>query len=261
MSKRWILGVAVILYSIASAGGAVQEQADQPQWYFLVEEQVKPSMMMEYEEATKQIIREMQAYEVSPEKVSFSAISGPELGYVYVMPIDNFGHMDTKMADWQEVVSKIGAEKWAELEARSDKCVDHRATFHVVQRADLSFQPESPAVPQDEVKTIVYGFYYVMPGKERQLESVARRYAELYREHGLDNAWTIYQSVTGGDLPLYVVAHPARSTAEFHKRSEEIDELLGEAGKKLGEEAMACVRRIEIKDGYLRPDLSYPPGN
>ncbi len=102
------------------------------------------------------------------------------------------------------------------------------------------------------------GFYYVMPGQKKVLEEAAKQYAELYAANNVETGWSIYESVTGNDLPLYVVAHPARSQAEFYEQRETLKALFGEESKKLGEKVMQAVRRVELKDGWIRGDLSFP---
>ena len=129
---------------------------------------------------------------------------------------------------------------------------------HVVRRAELSYEPENPRLKPEEVKYVHYGFYYALPGKETELEAIAKGFADLYAEKGIDSGWSIYQRITGPEMPLYVVAHAAKSEADYYANRERIREQLGEEAKKLGAKVGATVRRMEFKEGHLRPDLSFP---
>jgi hypothetical protein len=251
------MSVATILCAAFATVAVGQEQ--RPAWYFIVQEMVKPSMTMQYESATREMIELLQSKDVSAEDVRFWTANGPEMGYVYVMSMENMAAMDRMMESWQVTLQSLG-EKWEELEAKTSEATDHRISFHSVRRDDLSYQPESPRIKEDEVKQVFYGFHYVIPGKEREFEQVARDYAALYKEKGLDDSWTLYQRVTGGELPLYVATFPARSASDHYARMEEIQGMLGEAGQKLAQRAYACMRRFERKEVMPRPDLSYPPG-
>jgi hypothetical protein len=236
-----------------------QEQEPKPELLFIVKEVVKPSMAKEYEDAVKQIVKEFEAYGVDPEQVSYRTVSGPEIGYIYVMPMEDFGSMETIRAAWMDAIEKIGQEKFMQISRRADSAVDHGERFHVARRPNLSYMPEKPSLTPEDVKFVGYSFLYVLPGHEQEFEELAEKYAALYKRHGIDIGWAVYQSITGADLPLYVVARGATSRASFHATSETVEQMLGEEGEKLGEEARKHLLRVELKEGWLRPDLSYPP--
>ena len=92
----------------------------------------------------------------------------------------------------------------------------------------------------------------------KDFEALAMEFKELYESQGIDWGWTIYQTITGSDLPLYVVVQGAKSADDYHANRARIKEVLGEEYKKLGKKVGAVVRRIEYKDGTVRPELSYP---
>ena len=60
--------------------------------------------------------------------------------------------------------------------------------------------------------------------------------------------------------PLYVIAMGAKSASDYYTHSEELDALMGEKEAPLVQKVMSCVRRVELKQGRIRPDLSYPAG-
>ncbi|MBT8486403.1 MAG: hypothetical protein HKO59_17990 [Phycisphaerales bacterium] len=257
-SRMSLIAVAVLCAVCASVTGARQDEEPRPELSFIVVEHVQPSMMKEYEEATRELISELKAYQVDPAKVRFFTIVGPELGYAYVIPISSFAEFDGMKESWGSVVEQIGEQRWKTLAARADAAVERRESFFSRWRADLSYEPANPSLAEEDVKYIKYAMYYVKPGHEEQLEQVAKDYAALYREHGIDRPWNIYQAITGADLPLYVVANPAESPAAHENHKERIGALLAEAAAPLEQESMKHVRKIELMDGWWRPDLSYP---
>ena len=76
--------------------------------------------------------------------------------------------------------------------------------------------------------------------------------------NNIDAGWNVYESVTGTDLPLFVIIETGKSRAEFAAQEERIEAMLAEQTKELGSKASSCIRRVERKEGYPRPDLSYP---
>ena len=122
-----------------------------------------------------------------------------------------------------------------------------------------TLDPFSGGTGANDFRTLTGGFsYYLIPGKQEKIEDVARKFVELYKSKNISSGWSIYQSITGTDLPLLVVAHAAKSESDYYSNRAKLKELIGEEGEKLSQEAQALVRKIEFKDGMGRPDLSYP---
>lgn len=259
MKKQLAIGLAATL---GFAGAAVvaggEQDGQETQMYCIYKEVVKPGMTKQYEDAVKYMVSEFKAYQIDPEKVNFKTVSGPELGYIYVMPMDNFASMDQMKVNWGEAVKILGADKFEALVAPAEEAMESLEIFHVERLNELSYTPENPRLKPEEIEYVHYGFYYVIPGKGHDFEAIAKEFHDLYESNGVDNGWSIYRSMTGTDLPLYVVAQAAKSAADFYSNREKTREMLGDAGKKIGEKVGAAVRKIEYKEGMPRPDLSYP---
>lgn len=258
MKKQLVIGLAATLGILGAAVAGEEHHGEKPQMYCIYKEVVKPGMMKQYETAIKHMISEFEQYQIDPEKVHFHTLSGPEIGYVYVMPMENFAGMDQMQANWGEAIEVLGAEKFEALVAPAVEAMESMEVFHALHLSELSYTPEHNRLTPEEAQYVHYGFYYAIHGKEKELEKIAKQFVELYKSKGIDSAWNIYRHVTGTDLPLYVVAHPAKSAADFAANRERIHELLGEEGEKLGAKVGATVRKIEFKEGMLRPDLCYP---
>ncbi len=260
MKKQLSLIGALTAAGVLAAGSFAgdEQEGQKPQMYCIYKEVVKPSKTKQYEAALKNMIAEFKEYDIDPEMVNFTTVFGPEMGYVYVMPIENFAGMDTMYENWEAAIEIIGKDRFTEIVAAAEGAIDHIDVFHVLHRADLSYVPENPRLTPDEIQYVHYGFYYLIPGKQEKLEDVARKFVELYKSKNISSGWSIYESITGTDLPLLVVAHPAKSESDYYSERVKLKELIGEEGEKLGQAANALVRKVEFKDGYIRPDLSYP---
>jgi hypothetical protein len=253
---RFVLATLLCTMCVGLVSG--QEEAPKPELAYVLVEHVKPSMSEQYEAATKELIGELAAHEADPTKTSFMAVSGSEIGYVYVVSLENYAAMDTLGKIWHAEIEKVGEEKWHELEAKADKAVEYRESFHVARRPELSYVPENPRLKQGDIKYIRYTFLYVIPGQEKQFEKVAAEFVALYKSKDVESGWSMYQPVTGTDLPVYIVASGAKGPADYFAQGEKIDTLLGDEGEQLGQKGMSCVRKVEHKAGRPRPDLSYP---
>lgn len=259
MKKLLVFGLAACVTAFGAVVFAGEKnEGPKPQMFVIYKDVVHPSKTTEYEAAIKHMISEFTAYNIDPEKMGWRTVNGPEIGYIYVMPIENFSAVDRMHEDWEAAMDVIGAEKIEAMMTAVTETMEHVEVFHVQHRADLSYMPEEPTLKPDDVKYVQYGFYYVMPGKKKVMEEVAKQFAELYKANNVETGWSIYESLTGNDLPLFVVAHPARSQAEFYQQREALRAAFGDDSKKLSEKVMQAVRRVELKDGWTRGDLSYP---
>lgn len=259
MKKLLLFGLAAGVTAFSAAVYADEEkEGPKPQMFVIYKDVVHPAKTQEYEAAIKHMVSEFTAYNVDPKKISWRTISGLEMGYVYVMPIENFASLDRMHEDWEAAMDLIGAEKIEAMMTAVSETMEHVEVFHVQRRADLSYTPDEPTLKPEDVNYIHYGFYYMMPGQKKLIEEVAKEYVELYKSRNVGVGWSIYETLTGTDLPLFVAAHPARSQAEFYEQRERLEELFGEAAKELRMRVMRGVRKVEFKDGWVRPDLSYP---
>ncbi len=259
MKKQLLFGLAAGVAMLgASAFAGEETEGPKPQMFAIFKDVVIPSKTQEYEAALKYMISEFKAYDIDPELVNFTTVVGPELGYIFVIPIENFAAVDRMKENWEAASEIVGAEKFTDMMQAMESSIDHVDVFHVMNRPDLSYAPENPSLKPDEVKYVHYSFHYVTLGKKEQFAELAKQFAELYESKNISAGWTIYESVTGSDLPLYVVAQAAKSQSAFYNHRDEVKELLGEEGEQLGKKALTLVRKVEHKDGWRRPDLSYP---
>jgi hypothetical protein len=258
MTRLLRTAIAACLCATGAAVWAADEKPSAHELYYVHIDHVRPSKFVEYEKATKRMISEFAAYSINPEKVHFGCVSGPELGYAYVVPLESFAAMDSMRDDWVEAVGQIGMERWKELRKGAEATIDRQEGFHVRYRPALSYEPEDPRVKLEDSTYINYGFYYAMPGTQHEIDELCKAYAALHARHGLRSTWRVYSAATGADLPLYVVAHYGTSPESFHAEVAATKAKLGAEARAIGMKIMAHLRRIERKDGWRRPDLSYP---
>ena len=87
---------AIAAIAVGSMLVAAQDQDKEatPAMSLIMIETVKPSMVMQYEEATKEMCALLTAHDADPNLLGFWAVSGPEIGYVFVIPLqDGFSSM------------------------------------------------------------------------------------------------------------------------------------------------------------------------
>lgn len=251
--RLWLAGLAALLLPAAAAA----QEDEGPQMFFVHQEVVKPSMISEYEAAAVDWMAMMKGSEAAKGNIEYYAYSGPQVGYVYVLPIDGFAHF-AEIGEAFDAVEAEQGEPWKKAGEESSRATDHFEGGFYIYRPDLSYETENPRLSDDEAQWVHWDFWYTLPDKTEDLEAVAKEFVELYRSRGIDTGWSVYQAITGGDLPLYVVAVQARSEADFHANEARLSETLGAEAQKLGMKALKAARRVEPFMARYRPDLSYP---
>lgn len=252
--KRWMLSPLAVLM-LWPANLAAQEEAASPTWWAVFTEHVAPANIAAFEENSAATFELIEAN--APAEMVYFTLSGPETGYMYAIPMEGMADFMELNEQWMGMVEKIGWEKWMEMQ--SGDLVEHSSMNFYVEMPDQSYHPEGFAESFPDKPARHYDWLYPRPGMEDEFRELMKEWVALYAEHGLEAGWTAYQAVTGEDLPMVVLITPAESAGAYYTMSEEIDELLGEAGEELMMRSLEAMRKFEHGDAMFRPDLSLVP--
>ncbi|HJW94140.1 MAG TPA: hypothetical protein VJ901_11030 [Thermoanaerobaculia bacterium] len=251
--KRLSLAVLVTVISLA----AFAAEPPKPQLYSLYEEVVNPSMMTQYEGATKDLVKALGEKKLTSASFVVNTYMTSDFHYLYMTPIASWAQLDTIDNDWRELKEKIGAERWTDIQKRGNGAMSSYDSAIIARRDELSYRPETPRLPEEREPFARLEFYYLKPGAEEQAEQVAKDYVTLFKEKKIADGFSIYTALSGHDLPVLVAVIPAQSPADFAAADERNTAALGDALRTLQGRAMSLTRRIERKDVWFRPDLSY----
>lgn len=253
--KRLSLAALGVLFTLSA------HAADPPrqQLFLIHEETVNPSTVAQYESATKDLVKAFADKKVSSPTFILNTYMTSDFHYLYITPISGWAQLDTISKDWMGASEMIGKDKWRDLMKRGSAAMSSYDEAVAARRDDLSYQPENPRLKMEEMPYARVDYYYLKPGAEADAEQVARDYVALFKEKKIADGFTIYMAMSGHDLPLLVAVIPAKSPADFAAVDEKTMATLGDALRNLQGRAMAITRRIEHKDSWFRPDLSYMP--
>ena len=247
------LGAAAAL--LAPTTGGTQTPA--PQYFVLHQEKAKPSMIKEYESTTKEFVALVKANKAKMPHFSFNAFVSPDFLYSYVSPIPNLAGMDAINGDFGALVQAAGPAL-SDLNKRGGVAME-RVDETVIQRLpELSYAPAEPRLESGRARYYHYGFYYVIPGREPEVEALGQEYLKLFKAKGVKNGYTIYKAVMGADMPYYFVSEGALDAADFEAEDAKTAALVGPELQALGARLMALTRRYETREAVPRPDLSAP---
>ncbi|MGH7541472.1 MAG: hypothetical protein ACRELC_10775 [Gemmatimonadota bacterium] len=226
--------------------------------FYIYRERVKRSRLAEYEASTHDLLRLLRDAPFADE-IRFTAVAGPELGYAYVTRIAGFAGLDGFQRYLLSCLEDSGElEAWRALEARSGETVEHAAAYVVQLRPDLSYLPERVRL-DGELPYRLYRWYFVRPGHQEAVEELVQRAAELCGRRGISHGWRVYRVLLGEELPSYVVVERAASKADSARARARVSAAVGADIEALAREVRPHVRRVDVMDGLVRADLSFPP--
>ncbi len=253
--KRLSLVALCLLFSMA----ALAADAPKPQLFMIHEEIAVPGMIPQYEAVTKDLIKIFAEKKLTSASFVVNTYMTTDLHYLYVTPIANWGQIDAAYKDWMGLPEVVGKDKFDDMMKRGSAATVSYSDTVAAKRDDLSYVPENPRVKPEEATFGRLEYYYLKPGTDQQAEQIAKDYVALFKSKKIADGFTIYTAMSGTDLPLLVAVITAKSPADFAAADEKNSAALGDALRALQARALAITRRLERRDSFFRPDLSYMP--
>jgi hypothetical protein len=237
------VGLAV---SFGSLFMVAQMNEQKARLYVFEDVAVKPFMVEEHEQA----IREMAAISVVQGYPHvWYAYSTDDFHYYYIFPAEKLAEVDDIISAWSGIIQKKNYQSTYE----------YRKSGLFRYRPDLSLIPDKQETKLEDVPFLYWGFCYVRPGLEEPIEESWKAQAALFKRKGVSHSWEVYAGNIGTEMPFYVYLERASRAESFFT---EVDRLYEEAGEEfiaLVEKERSCYRKLEIKTGRFRRDLSYLP--
>lgn len=258
--KRWMLLPLVVLMlwpASVAAQDEAQEEANSLTWWAVFTEHVSPANVEAYEAMAAEGHELMEAN--APEGLVYYTLSGAETGYSFAIPMAGMADFMKLNEQWMGMINAIGWDTWEAMSSKSDVLVDHGSLNFYVEMPDQSYHPEGFAESMDSKLLRHYDWLYPKYGMEEEFNELMKEWVALYEENGLETGWTAYQAVSGDNLPMVVLITPAESAGAYYTMSEEIDEMLGEAGEEMMMKSLAMMRNFEHNEAWFRPELSIVP--
>ena len=231
--------------------------AQNPPMFYSVREQIaRPGAIGQYESASRDLISVLTAQNADPKVFTIHTYMSTDLHYFYLTPIANFASIDTMFSGWMKMGTTAG-DKWTDVMKRNASALQSWDDYVLMRRTDLSYAPATPRVKSDEIRFVHLTYYYIDPARMNDAEQVAKDWAALFKSKNSGETFTVYQVVTGHDLPLLIVADYAKDAVDFYTAQQRVGAAMPEI-RGLIARAGAATRRLEFRDVVSRPDLSYP---
>lgn len=233
--------------------GLFAQNANANQAFWVHEDQVKPSMMKEYEAVTKDFIAECKKHDIRDADWTTARIDDGT--YLNISPIRNMADLDKNtLAPLSE---KMGEDNFRAIFNRFDKCYDTHRSYVVHLISNMSYMPDglSTNTPGEDYRR--WHFLHVTPQNVANLRNKMMELKDLYEKKGSKEHFRVYRNGFGSPGDYYLVVISAKDGQSYEKTSDETYKLLGAEGEKLFGDLMQYVQKYETKSGWMRPDLAY----
>ncbi|SDR89870.1 hypothetical protein [Gramella sp. MAR_2010_147] len=246
---------SIILCFILAITAAAQEEKNRAFWVH--EDQVKPSMMMEYEKASKDLVSACKDNNVKD--IQWSVASMDDGTYLSITPIENLS--DIQDMDFNDLKEKVGEESFNKMFENFNKCYDNHGDYVTILVPSLSYMPDGLTTNTPGQDYRVWHRMDVSPANMQKLQAKMKELKSLFASKKSKMHYRIYKSGFGNVGDYYVAVISAKDAMDYDTKSVENDKLLGEEGQKLFSDMFNYVDAYSVKRGGMRPDLSYSAVN
>lgn len=249
--KSIVLSLALLI--LIPFIGFAQESNNQ--LYYIHEDQVKPSMVQEYEKISKEFKEACIKHDL--QGLSWEVASTTTGRYLNISPIENMAELDKNVM--APLAEKMGDEAFQNMFKRFNECYDKHGDYLVYLNEELTYMPEGISTTTEGQNYRKWHFLYVTPENIQNLKAKLKALKALFTSKGSKEYYRIYHNGFGTMGDYYVAVLSAIDEEDYAKKSKANEILLGEEGKKAFDEVFEYVYKYEVESGSMHPNLGYSP--
>ncbi|WP_298239397.1 hypothetical protein [uncultured Algibacter sp.] len=219
--------------------------------YNVHQDNVKPSMMMEYEKIAKKF---HDACEKHNPDTSWLAVSTDDFTYMYVTPIENFADLDKRpMAE----MAKAMGDDFGKMFEEFDKCYDSHGNYIITLDEKLSYMPDGISQAQEGQDNRNFYYIHYAPKNGKNLWEAMKAVKDMFAEKGSKSYYRVYRTGFGSMDNFYMVAISSENKIHAAEKEKANEELLGPERYEVFQKVLANATKMEEVTGLIRRDLSY----
>lgn len=221
--------------------------------YWVHQDNVKPSMVGEYEKIAKEFNAACKEHNA---QTSWITATTDDFRYMYVTPIENMADLDKRpFAD----MAKAMGDSFGDIFNRFNKCYNSHGGYIITMDEALTYMPDGFSQTQEGYNFRKYYYLYFTPENQKGLRDGMKAIKELFASKGSKSHYRVYRSGFGAMESYYMVAISYKDEIDAATKSKANDALLGDDRYETFNKAINYVTRMEEYSGQIRPDLAYSP--
>jgi len=243
----------ILLFLLSAWSFAQDKQKDV--LYLIHTDFVIPSMVPQYESAVTKLAEQFKKHDFGMD-IQFVSSTDDNV-YYYLTPLNSYADLDNRQSIWADLNKKAGEETMAAIDKEFEGCYKHHNSYIVRWSAELSYQPKTPRLKQEEVKFIHWDYYYIEEGKEGEAIVLAKKYNELWEKNNVGDGYNVWIADIGHPMGLMVVTQSAKDAADYYTQGELMQEMMGDEINALNAEFLPLMKDFEQKNGKPHPEFTY----
>ena len=256
MKKAITIFTLLLLVSMPGLDTQAQEKATQ--WYVVWEDPVYPSQMARYEEAAK---KQLELYKKYNFPFTTYAHITEDYFFYWAVPITNIADMISYDKEWGNFIATLKANNETDLNEAFKGTYAYSLPRVWFLSPELSYLPEQPRLLPEEAVYQRVMFCYVKPGHAVDFEKKLSLFTGEFKKKNLDSGFETYVGRMGTEMPFYLWIERYKDPLDMWTTRNILFETLGQDIQTIWKDMEEDIRKMEIKTGWSRPDLSYIPAN
>jgi hypothetical protein len=223
-------------------------QVKEKSLFLSLEDAVKPGMIEEYIETTKEWIKILKYKNI---KTSFSTFLETNDIVNYLEPIDSMPEADESSL-YEEVESFQNSDA-GKKRASTIRWSKYSIWAHSDQ---LSYKPTNPKVPPNAFPYFVWKHICLPQQKESTFIDTAKKFKEIFQKHNVERSYGFFWNIIGYKRPWYTVIFPGKDPEELNNWLHVMERDLGLELKPLLDRLYNSIEQLIDGNGWSIPDLS-----
>jgi hypothetical protein len=224
------------------------EPPDPPMLVLSLEDAIKPGMLDEYTQTTKEWIEQLKKKKV---KTTFNTFSESNGIVNYLEPMFNMSGMD-------QAALSGALESFHRTESGKKRQSTVRWTKYSIwlRSSQLSYVPVHPDAPPNSMPYFVWKHIKLRAGSEVTFLDIASKFKEIFQKHRVGRPYGVFCNIIGYERPWYTVVFAGRDPGEFYEWQKAMEKELGSELKLILYRLYAATEKITEGSGWSRPELS-----
>jgi len=249
--KKFIALACMLTLTVLFVLNAAAQDKKELLW-LVGEEVVKPEMIDQYNEVSKEL---MDLCKAEKFPYTYNVWLSQPFHYALWYPIEEMNDISKIEKAWDDIVEKFGPEKFAKFQ----ECIESQTNKLMVTYFNLSYEPETPRLSDEDIGYCYWQNIYVKKGSEKAIEELLKKAITLMKEKGMEDALYVGKGKMGYEGPVYFAWSYGKDRKEYLDQQEGLDEELGETMKQINAEIINHITDIVNEDSWWVKELSYTP--
>jgi hypothetical protein len=226
------------------------------QMYEVHEDQVKPSMVAQYEKTAKLFADKMREHNIAD---GYNlATNTDNFRYLYVSPIENLQGVGQN-SGMSELFEKMGADSFGEMMDGFNACYDRHGSYVILLDKKLSYMPGGITQTPEGENYRKFFYIYYSPQNGAAMRDAMSDVKAMFESKKSTSDYRVYRSGFGNMDSYYMVAVAAKDPIEMEQNGAANDKLLGADAQVVFGKVLSLALSMEEYTGYIRPELGYTP--